>query len=152
MVPQKENAAGVDITMSQPVSNLKAMLASMSPKLNDARVAYLSSKDMKAVLSKLPPESIIGTFREEEATTFIVELAAAESSGLEILFRGAWITLTVHSALEGVGLTAAFATALGDEAISANVIAAYYHDHIFVAVDDADRAMAALRKLQQKNL
>jgi uncharacterized protein len=152
MVPQKENAAGVEITMSQPVSNLKAMLASMSPKLNDARIAYLSSKDMKAVLSKLLPESIIGTFREEEAMTLIVELNAAENSGLEILFRGAWITLTVHSALTGVGLTAAFATALGNEGISANVMAAYYHDHIFVSVEDAERAMAALQKLQQENL
>jgi uncharacterized protein len=138
--------------MSQPVSNLKAMLASMSPKLNAARVAYLSSKDVQGVLAKLPPQSIIGTFREEEAMTFIVELTAAENSGLEILFRGAWITLTVHSALEGVGLTAAFATALGNEGISANVVAAYYHDHIFVSVEDAERAMAALRKLQQDNL
>jgi uncharacterized protein len=138
--------------MSQPVSDLKAMLATMTPKLNDKRVAYLSSKDVKVVLAKLPPESIIGTFREEEAMTFIVELNAAENSGLEILFRGAWITLTVHSALTGVGLTAAFATALGDEGISANVVAAYYHDHIFVAVEDAERAMAALRKLQHKSV
>ena len=135
--------------MGQPVSNLKAMLASMSPKLNEERVAYLSSKDPSAVISRIPPEAIIGTFREEEAMTFIVELNAAEKSGLEILFRGAWITLTVHSALAGVGLTAAFATALGNEGISANVVAAYYHDHIFVAVEDAERAMAALRNLQQ---
>ena len=138
--------------MSQPVSNLKAMLASMSPKLNDSRVAYLSSKDVQAVFAKLPPDAIIGTFREEEATTFIVELTAAENSGLEILFRGAWITLTVHSALAGVGLTAAFAKALADQDISANVVAAYYHDHIFVSVENAERAMAALQKLQQENL
>jgi uncharacterized protein len=138
--------------MSQPVSNLKAMLATMSPKLNKERVAYLSSNEVQSVLAKLPPQSIIGTFREEEAMTFIVELSAAENSGLEILFRGAWITLTVHSALTGVGLTAAFATALGNEGISANVVAAYYHDHIFVAVEDAERAMAALQKLQQENM
>ena len=115
-------------------------------------MAYISSKDVHDVLAKLPPESIIGTFREEEAMTFIVELTAAENSGFEILFRGAWITLTVHSALSGVGLTAAFATALGKEGLSANVVAAYYHDHIFVAVEDAERAMAALQKLQQGNL
>ena len=138
--------------MSQPISNLESMLATMSPKLNDERVAYLSSKDVHAVLAKLPPASIIGTFREEEAMTFIVELTAAENSGLEILFRGAWITLTVHSALAGVGLTAAFAKALGDQDISANVVAAYYHDHIFVSVEDAERAMTALQKLQQENL
>ena len=137
--------------MSQPVSNLKAMLACMSPKLNEERVAYISSKDIAGVLAALPSEAIIGTFREEQATTFIVEINAAEKSGLEILFRSAWITLTVHSALTGVGLTAAFATALGNEGISANVVAAYYHDHIFVAVEDAESAMAALRKLQKEN-
>jgi uncharacterized protein len=137
--------------MSQPVSNLKTMLATMTPKLNEKRVAYLSSQDVAGVLAKLPPESIIGTFREDEAMTFIVELTAAEYSGFEILFRAAWITLTVHSALAGVGLTAAFATALGNEGISANVIAAYYHDHIFVSIEDAERAMAALEKLQQEN-
>jgi uncharacterized protein len=137
--------------MSQPVSNLKTMLATMTPKLNEKRVAYLSSQDVSGVLAKLPPESIIGTFREDEAMTFIVELTAAENSGFEILFRAAWITLTVHSALAGVGLTAAFATALGNEGISANVIAAFYHDHIFVSIEDAERAMAALEKLQQEN-
>ncbi len=138
--------------ISQPVSNLKDMLATLSPKLNEKRVGYISSKDVQTVFGKLQADAIIGTFREDEATTFIVELTAAENSGFEILFRGAWITLTVHSALTGVGLTAAFATALGNEGISANVVAAYYHDHIFVSVDDADRAMAALRKLQQDNL
>jgi len=137
---------------SQPVSNLKDMLASLSPQLNEKRVAYIASKDVQTVIARLPADAIIGTFREDEATTFIVELTAAENSGFEVLFRGAWITLTVRSALTGVGLTAAFATALGNEGISANVFAAYYHDHIFVSVDDADRAMAALRRLQQDNL
>jgi hypothetical protein len=57
------------------------------------------------------------------------------------------ISLDVHSSLEAVGLTAAFATALGNEGISANVIAAYYHDHIFVPTADAERAVAALKAL-----
>lgn len=127
------------------------MLASMSPKLNDERVAYVSTKDTNSVLARLRPEAIIGTFREEEATTFILELTAAEKSGFEILFRGAWITLTVHSALTGVGLTAAFATALSKAGISANVVAAYYHDHIFVAVEDANRAMEVLKALQKES-
>ncbi len=57
------------------------------------------------------------------------------------------ITLNVHSALEAVGLTAAVATALTREGISANVVAAYYHDHIFVPEVDAERALEALRAL-----
>jgi hypothetical protein len=46
-----------------------------------------------------------------------------------------------------VGLTAAVSAALTREGISANVIAAYYHDHIFVPEADAERALDALRAL-----
>ena len=32
--------------------------------------------------------------------------------------------------------------------ISANIVAAYYHDHVFVPVADAEHALAVLRTLQ----
>ena len=44
-------------------------------------------------------------------------------SSLSVLFRAAWISLTVHSDLEAVGLTAAFSTALGQAGVSCNVVA-----------------------------
>ena len=56
----------------------------------------------------------------------------------------AWITLTVHSSLEAVGLTAAVSKALTEANISCNIVAAFYHDHIFVPIADAPRAMDAL--------
>ena len=59
----------------------------------------------------------------------------------------AWITLTVHSSLEGVGLTAAVSRALAEADISCNVVAAFHHDHLFVPLKDADRAMKVLRTL-----
>jgi hypothetical protein len=59
----------------------------------------------------------------------------------------AWITLTVHSSLEAVGLTAAFSRALTEAGISCNVVAAYYHDHIFVPTRDAGQAMQVLKNL-----
>jgi len=75
-------------------------------------------------------------FQEPEGMTLIYESDEQP--------RYAMITLTVHSSLEAVGLTAAISAALTKQQISANVVAAFYHDHIFVLEGDADRAMAAL--------
>ena len=77
----------------------------------------------------------------------ILERQQAERLGLGFDYVAAWITLTVHSALDAVGLTAAFASALGDAGISCNVVAGYYHDHLFVGRADAQRAMGVLHKL-----
>ena len=57
------------------------------------------------------------------------------------------ITLKIHSSLEAVGLTAAVLQALASEAISANVVAGFYHDQIFVSQTSAERAMACLTLL-----
>ena len=57
------------------------------------------------------------------------------------------ITLTIHSALEAVGLTAAVSTALADHGISANMVAGFHHDHIFLPAKDADRALNILLDL-----
>lgn len=71
----------------------------------------------------------------------------ADDLGLTYTYVAAWITLTVHSSLEATGLTAAFATALADAGISCNVVAAYFHDHIFVAEADGERTIEVLRGL-----
>ena len=57
----------------------------------------------------------------------------------------------VHSSLAAVGLTAAVAAALADHGISANVVAAFYHDHIFVPAERAEEALAALRAIQRSH-
>jgi hypothetical protein len=67
------------------------------------------------------------------------------------LFRAAWITLTVHSDLQAVGLTAAVATALAQSGISCNVVAAAFHDHIFVPVESAKEALSVLQQLQKSS-
>jgi len=94
---------------------------------------------------------IIGSFREEEGLTLILDKMTADKLNLAYSYIAAWITLTVNSSLEAVGLTAAFASALGQHGISCNVIAAYYHDHIFVAKKDAEKAMQVLRELAGKD-
>ncbi|VXC72825.1 Acetyltransferase [Burkholderia sp. 8Y] len=127
------------------VSDLRTLLASMQPELQPGVYVFAS----------LPGDAapggagIVATFREREGWTVVMEEGAAQAAGVTPLFRAAWITLTVHSDLNAVGLTAAFARALGEAGISCNVIAAAYHDHIFVPVQAAGPAMDALLKLQQ---
>ena len=83
---------------------------------------------------------------EPEGLTLIIPRANADAHEIdyESAFRA--ITLRVHSSLDAVGLTAAVATQLTEHGISANVIAGYFHDHIFVQSKHAEQAMAALGK------
>ncbi|MDR9754578.1 ACT domain-containing protein [Pseudomonas sp. SZMC_28357] len=124
-------------------TSLATLLRSMSPQLNPGEYVFCTLAD-----GRLPAGvELIGSFREQEGLTVILERSHADRAGLPFDYVAAWITLNVHSALEAVGLTAAFATALGQAGISCNVIAGYYHDHLFVGQADAEHAMAVLRQL-----
>ncbi len=131
--------------MGKAVSNLTTLLRSMEPQLHTGVYAYCVAP-FGADLSALSP---VATVAEAEGLTLILPEAQAVQAGFTVLFRAAWITLTVHSDLQAVGLTAAFATALGQAGISCNVVAGAYHDHIFVPVEQAQPALAALKALQQ---
>lgn len=63
------------------------------------------------------------------------------------MVAAAWITLTVHSSLEAVGLTAAVSKALAENAVSCNVVAAFYHDHLFVRQQDTAATLEILNEL-----
>lgn len=91
----------------------------------------------------------IGTFREPEGWTLILPqtIADAHSYAYTVLF--AWITLDVHSSLEAIGLTASFSHTLAHAGLSCNVIAGYYHDHIFVPYTEREKALHALQALSQ---
>ena len=134
--------------MTSPIADLNTLLASMSPELQPGVYVY-ASVPFSADLGDIAP---LATFREREGLTIIVEEGDAKRAGIESLFRAARITLTVHSDLQAVGLTAAFATALGKANVSCNVVAAAYHDHIFVPFESAGNAMVALQQLQRNGL
>jgi hypothetical protein len=124
-------------------TSLNTLLRSMSPQLNAGEYVFCTLRDRQ-----LPNGlEIVGSVREQEGLTVILDRSDAERAGFSFDYVAAWITLNVHSALEAVGLTAAFATALGKAGISCNVIAGYYHDHLFVGQADAERAMQVLRDL-----
>jgi len=131
--------------MSQPENDLAVLLRTMQPELHRGAFAFVTlPADAEISLSEA-----IATFREAEGMTVVVDEETAARRGWPVLFRAAWITLTVHSDLAAVGLTAAFARALGAAGISCNVMAAAYHDHIFVPFDDGPRALDALVALQR---
>jgi len=130
--------------MSNPVSDLAALLRTMEPVLHEGVYVFTavpSDTDLGAI-------SAIATFRETEGMTVIISEAEALNANLPVLFRAAWITLKVHSDLQAVGLTAAFSRALSEAGISCNVVAAAYHDHIFVPVERAAEAIQRLKALQ----
>ncbi len=81
---------------------------------------------------------------EDEATTKIVEQTVADEHGLPYDFIAAWITCTIESDLEAVGMTAAVSQALADVNIACNVLAASRHDHLLVPWDRRDEAVAIL--------
>ena len=124
-------------------TNLTQLLRNMSPQLKSGEYIFCCVND----LSIIDPAAVIGTFREAEGITVILSRQTADELKLPYSLVCAWITLTVHSDLEAVGLTAAFSAALAEEDISCNVVAGFYHDHIFVKSKDADRAMTALQRL-----
>jgi hypothetical protein len=82
---------------------------------------------------------------EGELTTLVLPVEAARRAGLHVTVELAWLTLTVFSSLEAVGLTAAVSAALTEQGIACNVLAGYHHDHLLVPAARADDAIAALR-------
>jgi hypothetical protein len=122
--------------------NLEKLLKTMKPSLNEGDYVFCVINDITTIGSS----DIIMFFREQEGFTVIIKKELADSLKLEYSFVASWITLTVHSSLEAVGLTAAFSKALSQEGISCNVVAAFYHDHIFVGKNDTDKAMIILNR------
>jgi len=130
----------------QPISDLSSLLKSMQPELNPGTYAYATLSPHQTVLLS----DVVSLIREPEGISVIVTEANAERLGLKVVLRCAWITLTVNSDLQAVGLTAAFSSALGRAGVSCNVVAGANHDHIFVPVSQAPAAMQALHALQSR--
>ena len=130
--------------MLTPISDLSQLLRSINPQLHDGVFVYSSIPEH----NRLDGFTVVATVREPEGLSIILPEAEAQAAHLPCLFRCAWITLTVYSDLQAVGLTAAIAGALGNAGISCNVVAGAYHDHLFVPVERAEAALQTLRELQ----
>lgn len=122
-------------------TDLSKLLKSMNPVLQQGEYIFCSV-DFSEWLRLNP----IGIFREEEGVTLILdrEIADQENISYTSIFR--LITLSVHSSLDAVGFLAAITQKLAEEEISVNAISAFYHDHLFVPIAQADRAMQLLEE------
>jgi len=107
---------------------------------------YVFCTFIDAKYGDYPELSPIASYLEKEGLTLVVPKENADKS--HINYEGVFkcINLDIHSSLEAVGLTAAVSSKLAKKGISANVIAAYYHDHIFVPIDKCELAMIALNE------
>ncbi|MDO1512908.1 ACT domain-containing protein [Maribacter confluentis] len=125
--------------------DLNSLLKGLHPKLNPGTYVFITTKAPLDV----DRSHIIFEFKEFEGVTHIISKEKAEELELEYAFVSSWITLNVHSSLEAIGLTAAIAGALTKNNISCNVVAAFYHDHLFVPENKTRLAMDVLEKITE---
>ncbi len=127
-------------------TNLSKLLTKIKPILNSGDYVFANIEDT----NEINLSDVVGIFKEKEGFTIILEKNKADLLDLKYNYSAAWITLSVHSSLEAVGLTAVISTALAKANISCNVVAAFYHDHLFVGKKDADAAIEILNNLTTK--
>ena len=129
----------------QPITDLDVLLRQLSPALDPERYAYAYAATRRSqALDALSP---IAVFEEAEGLSVIAPLSRLEDQGIEPVFICRRITLEVNSALEAVGLTAAVSQVLAGAGISANIVAALHHDHVFVPEDKSGEALSVLKQL-----
>jgi len=122
-------------------TDLPELLRGLAPRRNAGSYVYVR---LPAVPAGAEPVVVV---EEDEGTTLVLPQERADDLGLAYDFVAAWITLRIHSALDAVGLTAAVSRALTEAGISANVVAGYTHDHLFVPHERADEALHVLAAL-----
>lgn len=136
---------GGDLRDSGGERELGRLLASMQPVLRDGAFVFTTAPEV--------PQDVrpVVTVREAEGVTLVLERADADRLGLPYSYVAAMVTLQVHSSLDAVGLTAAVAQELTDHQISCNVVAGYFHDHLFVPHDRGDEVVELLTALASRS-
>jgi hypothetical protein len=136
LVPSCED----DLVSAPGETDLEKMLRTLSVERRPGVFTYLAVGG--------PSEALLDVARatvdEGDLTTVVLPVEAAERAGHTVIVRLAWLTLTVQSSVEAVGLTAAVSSRLTDVGISCNVLAGYHHDHLLVPVERVDEAIVAL--------
>jgi len=126
-------------------TNLSEVLKSLQISCDNIQYGFGMTKSDSIELNN----EILGTFKEIEGLTVIAQKEYLEKNNIQHEGAYAKLTIEVHTSLELVGLTAVLAKQLGENNISANVVAGYFHDHIFVQYNVHEKAIAALNLLKE---
>ncbi len=121
-------------------TDLDAMLSTLAVQRRPGVFAYIAVQ--------VPTPGLIAAahavVKEGRLTTIVLPVDAAERAGQATDLRFAWLTLTVQSSLDAVGLTAVVSARLAAVGIPCNVLAGYHHDHLLVPTDRVDDAIIAI--------
>tara|TARA_Y100001970_G_scaffold266394_1_gene355004 strand:+ start:20816 stop:21253 length:438 start_codon:yes stop_codon:yes gene_type:complete len=125
--------------------DLKEIITNLSPKLLSERFVFCSvSEDMFQNYVGAEPMAII---REKEGITLLITEMSAKNNKFKYIGPFMCISLEVHSSLYSIGLIALVSNKLSDSGISTNVVSGYYHDHLFIKVDQAQEALNVLKTI-----
>ena len=131
--------------------DLSRLLATLQPRLQEGEYVF-ATLDLQSTAIAACRAVAVGTFLEAEGLTLILPTTYTElPAGTECSAPQRMITLECHSSLEAIGLTYRVSQKLAALDISCNVVAAYFHDHIFVSIEKAEMAVRALQELQAES-
>jgi uncharacterized protein len=124
------------------------LLASIDARLQPGTYVFCSLDPGTAVPEDAAVQML---FREAEGTTVVLASEDAAALGLTSEFGCEWIVIGADSDLAAVGFLAVLSATLADAGLSANVVSASHHDHVFVPAGRGRDAVAALAALQQRH-
>lgn len=132
--------------MPEIATTAAEMISGMTPVLQPGTFVFITTQDPARVAALFA--HAVSTVREAEGMSMLIPVDLAQETGLNVDHPMRCITLNVFSSLQGVGLTAAVSSALGESGIPCNMVAGFHHDHVFLPADMCDRAMQILTALQ----
>ena len=115
------------------LTDLAALLRNLRPVLDNTPYGFRTAPTGAVI-----PDDAFAIIRETEGMTIV-----APGEGW------ARISLSVHSSLFAIGLSAAISAALVKWAIPCNIVAGFHHDHLFVPWERGADAMAAIATLSE---
>ena len=124
-------------------NKLSTLLANLSPQLNEGKYVFVTTE----LINHVPLTEIISLIQEDEGFSLILKKEVADRLNLQYSYVASWITLSLPTSLDAVGLTAAFSNELAENKISCNVVSGFYHDHIFVDHKDTKAALSVLNSM-----